>query len=33
VKPYGIGGVTTLWPVDVATSDPERDAGFDVKVG
>jgi len=33
VKPYGIGGVTTLRPVDVATSDPERDAGFDVKVG
>jgi hypothetical protein len=33
VKPYGIAGVTTRRPVETATTDAERDAGFDVKLG
>src|SRR4029079_13497542 len=33
VKPYGIGGVTTRRPIETATTDAERDAGFDVKLG
>jgi hypothetical protein len=33
VKPYAIGGVTVRRPLETATTDAERDAGFDVKLG
>jgi Domain of unknown function (DUF5916) len=34
IKPYGISGLTTLQPTGAASNtDPDADAGFDVKVG